>query len=258
MVYFFVFTAFLITNLGLGQNYCLAQSKPTPHVQKKGRQPEAHPIKQLLHKQNQRHFLDLKYDKIKPNTVSFNQKPFCTEALTPPQCQTSGEDIQVEIKVESSASPLFYKLNQKVSQINVSGQVQVTAPVATKKDDAYFQLGLIYQGEFKPNFLTKNFLPDWLNAVVSIDPTKGIGDIFFYEASVDKINLNKTTNSKGVNLIFKTATHIKWQDPRNKKLGRFNFTIQPQDKNLLGLWLRSDGDDSKATFTTTIQQITIE
>lgn len=257
MVNLFVKTAIFFSTLILGQTYCLAQSEK-PQTNSNPTKVETANSKSLLLHQARNNFLDLKYNKIKPNTVSISQKPACKEPLVPPHCQSTSEDIQVAIKVESSSSPLFYKLNQKVKRIDVTGQVQVTTPMSAKKDDSYFQLGLIYEGEFRPNFFTKAFLPDWLKAVVNIDPTKGIGDIFFYEASADEVKLNKVTSSKGIDLNFKTATQVKWEDPHKKTSGGFQFSIQPQDKKLLGLWLRSDGDDSKATFTTTIQQITIE
>jgi hypothetical protein len=177
-------------------------------------------------------FLDLKYSKLKGNTVEFVKK--------------------VVIKVDSSASPLFYKLPdvKKAKTIEVSGFVEILKKNNPQEDDSYFQLGIIYEGSYRPGSFVKSFLPEWLLKVLSINDKYGVGRIDFYEASDDGKVLDKNDSIRDIKIHFETITQISSDH-------KFKFKINLRDAKILGLWLRADGDESKSKFTTHLTSMKI-
>lgn len=177
-------------------------------------------------------FLDLQYSKIKPNEVKLEK--------------------QVQINVDASASPVFYKMEtpRVVKKINLTGNVKVDKAINKKEDDSYFQLGIIYEGNYRPSGFVKTFLPEWLLKVLSLSDKYGVGELEFHEASAAKVNLDKSDSIRDIKLNFKTATTI--------ENGKFSMSIKPKKEKILGLWLRADGDESKAKFLTTIKSLEFE
>jgi hypothetical protein len=178
-------------------------------------------------------FLNLKYSKGTPNKVTFGKS--------------------VTIAVNKSASPLFYKMSEvkKVKRIKVSGEVQITKSIDNQQDDAYFQMGIIYEGNYRPNRFVKMFLPEWLKQVLGLNDDFGVGVIEFHEVSTKGKLLSKTESIRDINLSFKTATTL------NEK-NEFNLDITLKDKKVLGFWLRADGDDSGAIFKTQLNSFLME
>lgn len=178
-------------------------------------------------------FLDLSYSKGESNIVHFEK------------------NLKVEVK--KSASPLFYKLPEikKIKSIVVKGRVNVVRPINKAKDDAYFQLGVIYKGDYRPNSFVKMFLPKWLTTVLSLHEEHGVGQIDFHEVSAYGKKLDRKEQVRGVSMHFKTQTLL-MQDRS------FVLEVTPRDKEVLGFWLRSDGDDSKAEFKLTLSSMIID
>lgn len=176
-------------------------------------------------------FLDLKYSKLRPNKVEVKK--------------------EVVIFVDESASPLFYKMPKvsAVKSIEVEGAVEIVKGIDPKLDDSYFQLGIIYEGEYRPSAFVKTFLPEWLLKVLSLSSKKGVGKLSFHEASAEGKTLNKKDSIRKIELEFSSATTI--------KDNKFTFKVSPEKKNILGFWLRADGDDSKAKFKTTLKSLKI-
>ena len=178
-------------------------------------------------------FYNLKYSKGEPNKVQLSKT--------------------ISIEVNKSASPLFYKFDkvQKIKEISLSGTVEIKKAIQDNKDDSYFQLGVIYKGDYKPNSMMKMFLPEWLKKVLSLNEDFGLSQILFYEVSPKGKNLKKKDKIRDIELKFKTISELGAD-------GKFNMKIKPNDTEILGLWFRSDGDDSKAQFKTNIESLLID
>lgn len=178
-------------------------------------------------------FLDLKYSDIKPN------KAVVAETVT--------------FEVDSSASPFFVKVDQtnKIEKIKISGKVVIDKAIADFEKDSYFQLGIIYAGDYKPGGFVRTFLPEWLKIVLSLSKKDGVGEIDFFDVSPKGQVLDKKESNKSIQMTFKTAGTITQED------GKFELEVSPKKTKILGLWLRSDGDDSSAKFKTTIENLKI-
>ena len=178
-------------------------------------------------------FVDLQYSSIKPNEVNIKKS--------------------ISISVNKTASPTFYKFDKvkKHSQISVSGSVQIKKALETEELDSYFQLGVIYEGDYRPGFITKKFLPEWILKIVSLNKEFGLGEIDFFHVTGINTKMSKTDNIGDVKLNFKTIANIGIDNT-------FKFRINLKDKKVLGLWLRADGDDHDGVFTTKINHLDIE
>ena len=103
-------------------------------------------------------FMDLQYKELKPNKVKLEK--------------------EITISINKSASPLFYKMSEvkSLSSIKFEGRVDIQKKNDPKVDDSYFQLGIIYEGDYKPSGFVKSFLPEWLLKVLSISDKYGVGE----------------------------------------------------------------------------------
>lgn len=176
-------------------------------------------------------FLSLKYSDIKPNKAVISET--------------------VSFEVDSSASPFFVKVDHtnKIERIKISGKVVIDKPISNFEKDSYFQLGIIYAGDYKPGGFVRNFLPEWLKIVLSLSKKDGVGEIDFFDVSPEGQILDKKESIKSIQMTFKTASKI------SQTGGKFELEVSPKKTKILGLWLRSDGDDSSAKFKTTIENL---
>lgn len=177
-------------------------------------------------------FLNLQYSKGTPNKVTLSET--------------------ITIAVNKSASPLFYKMPvvKKIKEITIEGSVKIQKQIENDQDDSYFQLGIIYEGDYRPNGFVKAFLPEWLKKVLSLNDKFGVGQISFHEVSAKGKILDKKDNIRDIKIFFKTNTHL---DDKS----HFKMKINPDNKKILGFWLRADGDDSKAQFVTNLKSLKI-
>jgi hypothetical protein len=178
-------------------------------------------------------FLDLQYKKLKPNTVSI------------------GNDVS--IRVDNSASPLFYKFAEPktYSEISVDGKVNIESKLSLEEKDTYFQLGVVYEGSYKPGWIVRSILPEWLFKILNINKKYGVGNIDFFHVTGQDYNMDKVENIRAIKMNFKTYGSL---DQDN----HFAFSAKLKPKKVLGLWLRSDADDHKAKFETLIKSLIIK
>ena len=177
-------------------------------------------------------FLDLHYSDLKPNIISIKET--------------------ITLKVDKSASPLFYKFKDvKIhNNISISGNVKIESSLKSEEKDSYFQLGVVYVGDYRPNYFVKKILPEWLLKIININNKYGVGNIDFYHVSGNSTKLNKKESIRDIQISFKTITHL-------KKNGNFEFSVPMRDKKILGLWLRADGDNHHGQFKTTLTKISV-
>ncbi|MAZ47238.1 MAG: hypothetical protein CME65_01665 [Halobacteriovoraceae bacterium] len=177
-------------------------------------------------------FVDLQYKDIKPNKVEI------------------GDTIKID--VENSASPLFYKFDEvkKWNSISVSGKIDISKKLESEQKDAYFQIGVIYEGDYRPGWLVRNILPEWLLTIINLNSKYGLDAVDFHHFSKEKGFEPKTESIRDIKLNFISV------GPVNEE-GSFNGDFKLKDKKILGLWLRADGDDHDGFFTTEVQNLSI-
>ena len=177
-------------------------------------------------------FVDLKYSDLKSNKVEISK--------------------QVEIKVDQSASPLFYKFEEikKWSRIKVSGKVDVEKNLSSEKDDAYFQIGVIYEGDYKPGWVVRQVLPEWLMTIINLNSKYGLDSVDFYHFKKESGFKAREEAIRDIKLNFIELSKI-------EDSGEFSGEFELKDKKVLGLWLRADGDDHKGIFDVTITNLEI-
>ena len=178
--------------------------------------------------ENMDNFVDLAYDSLPKNQITLEKV--------------------VKIKVNKSASPLFYKFDEpkKLRSIFVEGSLEIKSALKSEKKDTYFQLGVIYQGDYRPNFFVRKILPEWLLKIVDLNESVGISHVNFWHVGEETVNNSDSFGD--IELNFKTIHTLN----ASKK---FKFKVQTLDKKIIGLWLRSDGDDHAGVFTATISKL---
>lgn len=156
----------------------------------------------------------------------------------------------VEIDVNKSASPLFYRMPEvkKYQQVDVSGKVIIQTPLTSEEKDAYFQLGVVYEGDYKPGGFVKVFLPEWLLKIFEINEDYGLSEVDFHHFSKEKGFKEKSESIRDIKLNFLEAGKI-------SKTGHFRTIIKLKPKRILGFWLRSDGDDHGGEFKLQIETL---
>lgn len=177
-------------------------------------------------------FLNLKYSKLKPNLVKIEKA--------------------VTIEVDESASPLFYKFSEikKHESLKVAGAVEISQPLSSEEKDAYFQVGIIYEGDYKPGWLVRKILPEWLLTVMSLNDQYGLSAVDFNHFQKETGFKEKTDNVRDIELNFVQVRQISDD-------GQFAADFKLRDKKVLGLWLRSDGDDHRGKFTVVVSKLEI-
>ncbi|MBY0386147.1 hypothetical protein K2X05_13390 [bacterium] len=167
------------------------------------------------------------------------------------------------IKIDKSASPLIYKLPQteKIIQVEVEGKI-VSGELKLKNnsqqgiksdDDFIFRLGLVAEGSKKLNWLQRKASPAWIQRLHEIAPKdKGIDAIYFLEVAQDKSLISRKRSHPLSDLMKEEIVTSLELD------GSFRFT-KTLDAALpvAGLWISSDGDDSKSKYQVLITKINL-
>ena len=186
----------------------------------------------------------LKYHSIPANTVDF-----ANNILT--------------IKVHHSASPLIYNITKKtipITNLSIKGHINKLIYFSDpnkqgekKLDDFSLRFGLVLLGNKTLNWLEKQFAPAWVIEMHKLAPnTQGISYIHF----LNTVNSPTLLNKKRTHPLSKyIKEHYTWLI---NKTGDFLYTYRFQKPlPTTGLWISTDGDDTKSQFTLTIYSIVI-
>ena len=166
----------------------------------------------------------------------------------------------LKVTVKDSASPLVYKLDKfyKVSgfevNLKIDGDLKNDPPEKKIEEDSLFRLGLVVEGKQKLSAIKKLFAPDWVKKLFALAPEgAGLEKIYFY-------NVGRTPDSLGIKRDHPKTDLMSEEIVAVHKKSESEVKIiyqLPNPVNIAALWLSIDGDDSKSSFTTQVEKITL-
>ena len=185
---------------------------------------------------------EIKFDKIKANKVEVVED-------------------SLNIKIENSSSILIYPLQEakELNKIKISGKLIGNLNFTKNQgnenfDDFTLKIGFIVSGDKKLSGLKKLFAPKWIKDLHLLIPKEtGLSHLELFVAVKDKklLNTNRLHPLSDLfheNFIFDLS-----------KEGNFNFESKTKSKfKVVGLWMSSDGDNSKSQYSIQINSLEIE
>lgn len=167
----------------------------------------------------------------------------------------------LEIRVHASASPLIYVFDQPrtIRQISVSGNMGELPDIPPGvhqgdkgADDFPLRLGLVLSGDKTLNFAQRLIAARWVRTLFDLAPAQsGIDRIDFLNlANPGPLAWRKREHPDGGGLYTETiVSQISSNQPYY-----LDYTLASPEK-VLALWISSDGDDTRSTYTLTINDI---
>jgi hypothetical protein len=182
----------------------------------------------------------LQYSRIAPHKVRFSK-------------------AGLEMTVDASAMPLVYPLPKPFAtkRIRVKGQIEGKLEIPAGRqgekgyDDYAFRVGLVEPGSRTLGSVQRRFVADWVRKLYELAPPgSGISGIHFFNVAVEKNHVGKKRQHPLSDLIREEVVAIPRAD------GRFDFEhVLAQPLQTIAVWLSSDGDDTKSTFTVRVEAI---
>jgi hypothetical protein len=174
-------------------------------------------------------------------------------------------DQSLHLSIDRSASPVVYPLAEvkKVSSIQVNGSwkgnLNLSDPKVQgqkKHDDFLIRLGLIVAGEQKPTVFQKLFAPQWVKTLFDLGKEKnmGVDRIAFFSLGYGAIPEGFPRTHPASDLITEEIVGVHPAQGGEWSLKK-EFT---SPLSVLGIWISSDGDDTKSKFDLWIKKIAIE
>lgn len=219
---------------------------PLPYAEPQGtNQTSPHTATQILRVplSDQSRWHELRYGKIPPHTLRFSE---------------SG----LEISVRRSAMPLLCPLPQpvRVNSIHVKGRIiggiQVTPEKQGKKgyDDYLLRVGLVEPGTATLTARERRAAADWVKALFNLAPAgRGIAKVHFLNLGVDSSEIGRTRTHPMSKLLEETVVAAPKPDGSFEFVRHFNSPME-----VCAIWISADGDDTKSSFQTVINQIGLE
>ena len=183
----------------------------------------------------------LSYSSIKPNEFSFNNE-------------------NLEIKVDSSASPLIYPLkssknySKMIFSARFDDKVKVSGPQGDKgHDDFSLRVGVVYEGDRTLNFFQRAVAAKWITTLFELAPEgTGVSQINFFNTYVDKRLASKSRVHPLSDLLVENFVG----DLSTSNEVSVSVDLD-RSKKILALWISSDGDDTQSKYIVEINQISL-
>jgi hypothetical protein len=182
----------------------------------------------------------LQYSRIPPHKVQFTK-------------------AGLEMQVERSAMPLVHPLGKPFAtkRVRVKGRLEGTLNIPSGRqgeegyDDYVFRLGLVEPGKRTLGSVQRRFVADWVKKLYELAPPgSGISGIHFFNVAAEKSHVGKKRQHPLSDLIREEVVALPRAD------GRFDFEhVLAQPLQTIAVWLSSDGDDTKSTFTVRVEAI---
>lgn len=177
---------------------------------------------------------ELKFNNILPNKVEY---------------RTSS----ILVSVDSSASPLIYKLDNVTDVAGFEVTVEVNGELPKQKsfeEDSFFRMGLVAIGDSHLGAMGKLFAPNWVQQLFELAPKgAGLDKIYFYSLAANEENLFAERIHPSSKYMYEKLIAVK-----KTGLNVIKYTL-PKSLKTAALWISIDGDNTKFKFTTEIKNI---
>lgn len=181
-------------------------------------------------------WISLSYNKIQANIVDFS-------------------DLSLKVKVQSSAGPIVYKLDQakNVLGFTVKGKLEGSKKIEQNSfdEDSILRLGLVATGTQTLTGPKKWLAADWVKKLFSLAPEGlGLDKIYLFNISNRQDQISKKREHPKSDLIVEKV--IAYQNDQ----GAFELNYKLDEPiNTAAIWISIDGDDTKSEFEITLSQI---
>lgn len=185
----------------------------------------------------------LQYNRLKANQVTFTREG-------------------MKVKVDKSASPIIYPLDEptRVTGVSVSGNLNKLLNVEANSqgeqghDDFALKLGLVISGNKTLNPFQKMFSAKWIKTLFELAPEgAGVEKIYFLNAVQHKNLLGQQRQHPLSDLIYENNVWLL------DKPGDFSFSYELDNpRDVIAIWLSIDGDDTRSSYTIRIHGLNLE
>lgn len=166
---------------------------------------------------------------------------------------------KLKLAVRRSASPVIYPIDKPIYarrlyvKAFIDGEINFGSRRQGEKraDDFRLRVGVIYAGDRVLDSIQLSMAPGWIQRLYALAPVEGgISRVEFFSTWSDPRLANRrrqhpTTNLWHENYVLEISN-----------LGVIEQSIAiPNDEQILGVWLSSDGDDTGACFSVTVERI---
>ena len=179
-----------------------------------------------------------------------------------PSNETSFTREGMEIRVERSASPIIYPLEQPrvVRRVEVEGILNGLLDLDAgeqgdgSNDDFTLRVGLVVAGDKTLGGLQKLVAADWIKTLYGLAPEgAGVENIYFLNAVQSQKLLGQERQHPLSDLIYENNVWLLDQP------GKFDLTHTLETpRKVLAVWISIDGDNTKSSYSTLIQNIRLE
>ena len=206
----------------------------------------------------------------KPFTSSKNfvvplssEKWYSLEYSSIPENKVTFNSNGIHIQVRSSASPLIYSMSDhplKIQKISIKGTLSSLLNISSPEkqgekglDDFNLRLGLVLLGKLRLSGYQRLFAAAWVKKLFTLAPKdQGIEHIYFLNGVLHPNLVNQTRAHPLSGYIHE---HYAWL---MDETGSFNYThTLSHPKDVVALWISSDGDDTASDFDLQIENITL-
>lgn len=186
---------------------------------------------------------ELRYGKIPAHTLRFTESA-------------------MEISVRRSAMPLLCPLPQavRVNSIHVKGRIVGSIEVAPEKqgkkgyDDYSLRVGLVEPGTTTLTARERRAATDWVKALFDLAPAgRGITKVHFLNLGVDRSEIGRARQHPMSKLLEEEVVAAPKPDGSFEFVRNFNPPME-----VCAIWISADGDDTKSSFQTIINQLDFE
>ncbi len=122
-------------------------------------------------------------------------------------------------------------------------------PLGQEYDDYALRLGLVTEGEKRLNWFTRLFAANWIKQLNSLSPDRGLGKVIFLVLSQKREIGDRTSIGSGDKMEEIIAGNVSGTGP-------FQIDWDISEAPVVSaLWVQPDGDNSKSSFTMTLNRI---
>ena len=172
----------------------------------------------------------------------------------------SESGLQISVRESAGAFVHLLSTNTALTSLSVRGRFtgELRVPQGqqgTKKfDDYVLRLGLIEPGPRTLNALQRRTAPGWVRSLFQWLPAEsGISRIHSFNLGNDAAQIGREVEHPASPFFHERIVAVPDAD------GRFAFTLKlPAPIPTIGIWIGSDGDDTRSSFNVTIEQVELQ